>query len=189
MLQLKNLLFPLRSFLRPAWEVSLTQLIFFNFQASPANTSIQVAARFLNILVSNYAILCRGHKTDVLTILQAATHNTERGNHNFCLSQSHNTDTNPTSWEPAATAGFEPTTSSPGVQTLTSSCYHLLEDKSLNYKKNNIQLHQLNKDFQPPHAHTFLFHVAATISGLIRSNLDIDLHEKGMTLVEGRPII
>ena len=50
-----------------------------------------------------------------LTILRAATHETELGNHDFCLSRSHYTDTDPTCRERAATAGIEPGTSSPGV--------------------------------------------------------------------------
>ena len=36
----------------------------------------------------------------------------ERGDHDFCLSQSHYTDTDPTSRKRAATAGIEPRTSS-----------------------------------------------------------------------------
>ena len=41
-----------------------------------------------------------------LTILVAATHQTELRDHDFCLSRSHDTDTDPTGWEPAATAGI-----------------------------------------------------------------------------------
>ena len=52
---------------------------------------------FLNVLV-NYKVVTRtGPKTDRLTILRAATHETELGDHDFCLSQSHYTDTDPTS--------------------------------------------------------------------------------------------
>ena len=47
--------------------------------------------------------------------LCAATHKTERGDHDFCLSRTHYTDTDSTSRERAATAGIEPRTSSPGV--------------------------------------------------------------------------
>ena len=43
-----------------------------------------------------------------LTILLAATHKTERGDHDFYLSRSHYTDTDPTSRERAATAGIGP---------------------------------------------------------------------------------
>ena len=50
-----------------------------------------------------------------LTNLSAATHVTKRGDHDFCLSRSHYTDTDPTSRERAATAAIEPRTSSPGV--------------------------------------------------------------------------
>ena len=38
-----------------------------------------------------------GHKTERLTILHAATHETERGDHDLCLSRSHYTDTDRTS--------------------------------------------------------------------------------------------
>ena len=57
--------------------------------------------------------------TEGLTILRAATHETELGDHDFCLSRSHYTDTDPTSRERAATAGIEPGTSSPGVARST----------------------------------------------------------------------
>ena len=53
--------------------------------------------------------------TERLTILRAVTHKTELGDHDFCLSRLHYTDTDPTSREWAATAGIEPGTSSPGV--------------------------------------------------------------------------
>ena len=52
-------------------------------------------------------------------ILRAAKHETERADHDFCLSQSHYTDTDSTSRERAATAGIEPRTSSPGVARST----------------------------------------------------------------------
>ena len=55
-----------------------------------------------------------------LTILRAATHETELGDHDFCLSRSHYTDTDPTCREWAATAGIEPGTSSPGVARSTA---------------------------------------------------------------------
>ena len=50
-----------------------------------------------------------------LTSLRDATHETERGDHDFCLSQSHYTNTDPNSEERAATAGIAPRTSSPEV--------------------------------------------------------------------------
>ena len=56
-----------------------------------------------------------GLKTECLTILRAATHETELGDHDFCLSRSHYTDTDPTSRERTAIAGIETGTSSPGV--------------------------------------------------------------------------
>ena len=62
---------------------------------------------FLNVLV-NYSVISRtAPKTELLTILCAATHETELGDHDFCLSPSHYTDTDPTSRERAATAGIE----------------------------------------------------------------------------------
>ena len=54
-------------------------------------------------------------KTERLIILRAATHETELGDHDFCLSRSDYTDTDRISRERAATAGIEPGTSSPGV--------------------------------------------------------------------------
>ena len=52
-------------------------------------------------------------------ILRAATRETELGDHDFCLSQSHYTDTDPTCRERAARAGIEPGTSSPRVARST----------------------------------------------------------------------
>ena len=63
-----------------------------------------------------------GPMTERLTILRAATHETELGGHDLCLSRSHQndyTDTDPTSRERAATTGIEPGTSSPGVACCT----------------------------------------------------------------------
>ena len=75
---------------------------------------------FLNVLV-NYQVISRtGPKTERLTILHAATHEAELGDHDFCLSRSHYTDTDPTSREWAATAGIKPGTSSPGVVRFTA---------------------------------------------------------------------
>ena len=74
---------------------------------------------FLNVLVNNWAISQTGPKTEHLTILLAATHETERGDHDFCLSRSHYTDTDPTSKERAATAEIKSETSSPGVARST----------------------------------------------------------------------
>ena len=51
-----------------------------------------------------------GPKTERLTISRAATHETELGDHDFYLSRSHYTDTDPTSRERAASAGIEPGT-------------------------------------------------------------------------------
>ena len=41
---------------------------------------------FLNVLVNKQAISRTGPKTELLTILRAATHETELGDHDFCLS-------------------------------------------------------------------------------------------------------
>ena len=62
----------------------------------------------------------RAPRQERLTILRAATHETELGDHDFCLSRSHYTDTDPTCRERAATAGTEPGTSSPGVARSTA---------------------------------------------------------------------
>ena len=56
-----------------------------------------------------------GPKTERLTILRAAKHEIELGDHDFYLSWSHYTDTDPTSRERAAKAEIELGTSSPGV--------------------------------------------------------------------------
>ena len=70
---------------------------------------------FLNVLINYKAISQTDPKTERLTILRAATHETELGDHDFCLSPSHYTDTDPTSREREATAGIERRNSSPGV--------------------------------------------------------------------------
>ena len=76
---------------------------------------------FLNVIVNNKAISQMGPKTERLAILNAATHETELGDHDFCLSRSryYYTDTDLTSRERAATAGIELGTSSPGVSRST----------------------------------------------------------------------
>ena len=66
----------------------------------------------------------RAPRQERLTILRAATHETELGDHDFCLSRSHYTDTDPTCRERAATAGIEPGTSSPGVARSTAELPH-----------------------------------------------------------------
>ena len=74
---------------------------------------------FLNVLVNYWVISRTGPKTERLTIVRAATHETELGDHDFSLSRSHHTDTDPTSRERAATVVFEPGTYSPGVARST----------------------------------------------------------------------
>ena len=61
---------------------------------------------FCNVLVNNYAISRTGSET-------------ERGDHDLCLSWSHYIDNDPISRAQAATAGIEPRTSSPGVTHFT----------------------------------------------------------------------
>ena len=57
------------------------------------NLFVSLFGWFLNVLV-NYKVISRtGPKTERLTILRAATHETELGDHDLCLSPSHYTDT------------------------------------------------------------------------------------------------
>ena len=56
----------------------------------------------------------------MVVFLFAATHETELGDPDFCLSRSHYTDTDPTCRERAATTGIEPGTSSPRVARSTA---------------------------------------------------------------------
>ena len=86
-----------------------------------------------------------GPKTERLTILRAATHETELGDHDFCLSRSHYTDTDPTSREQVATAGIEPRTSSPGVARSTvPPLLQANNDKDLNHVY--LAVHNLSKN-------------------------------------------
>ena len=75
---------------------------------------------FLTSSSTTRLYLGRAPRQERLTILRAATHETELGDHDFCLSRSHYTDTDPTCRERAATAGIEPGTSSPGVARSTA---------------------------------------------------------------------
>ena len=52
-----------------------------------------------------------GFQDGRMTILRAVTHEEERGDHDFCLSRSYYTDTDPTSRERVAKEGIEPRTS------------------------------------------------------------------------------
>ena len=61
----------------------------------------------------------RARRQSVWQFLRTATRETELGGHDFCLSRSHYTDTDPTSRERATTAGIEPGTSSSGVARST----------------------------------------------------------------------
>ena len=79
-----------------------------------------IAIRYC-LFVCLFGFLTSSLSTRRLTILRAATHETELGDHDFYLSWSHytDTDTDPTSRERAATAGIEPGTPSPGVARST----------------------------------------------------------------------
>ena len=77
----------------------------------------------------------RAPRQERLTILRAATHETELGDHDFCLSRSHYTVTDPTCRERAATAGIEPGTSSPGVARSTVELPRPPQDK---HKQKNL---------------------------------------------------
>ena len=84
------------------------------------NSMVQICSLFGFLTSSSTTRLYRtGPKIERLTILRVATHETELGDHDFCLSRPHYTDTDPTSGERAATAGNEPGTSSPGVARST----------------------------------------------------------------------
>ena len=90
----------------------------------------QLALGFMAIFVCLFGFLTsssttrlyrgRAPRQERLTILRAATHETELGDHDFCLNRSHYTDTDPTCREREATAGIEPGTSSPGVARSTA---------------------------------------------------------------------
>ena len=78
---------------------------------------------FLNFLIRRKQlgyIADRSQDWEHLTILRAASHEKEQGDHDFCPSRSHYTDNDPTSMEQAATAGIKRTTSSPGVARSTN---------------------------------------------------------------------
>ena len=77
---------------------------------------------FLNSSSTTRSRLYRGRVPRLTSDnLRAATHETERGDHDFCLRWSYYTDTDPSSRERAATAGIEPKTSSPGAARSTDS--------------------------------------------------------------------
>ena len=64
--------------------------------------------------------LNRGRAPRLTSDNDKCCHNkTEWGDHDFCFSRSHYTDTDPTSRERATAAGIEPGTSSPGVARST----------------------------------------------------------------------
>ena len=93
---------------------------------------------FLNVRVNYYVISRTGPKTERLTILRAATYETEPGDHGFCLSRSHYTDTDPTSRERAATAGIEHGTSSLVVVIIMIITKKKKYDDHKNINNNNV---------------------------------------------------
>ena len=92
------------------------------FKCNVTAGSRSVVCLFGFLTSSSTTRLYRGRapRQERLTILRAATHETELGDHDFCLSRSHYTDTDPTCRERAATAGIERGTSSPGVARSTA---------------------------------------------------------------------
>ena len=81
--------------------------VYFRF-SDPVYKRLFFLVWFLNILINYKGISRKGPKTEL-------------GDHDFCLSRSHYTDTDPTSRERAATPGIEPGTSSPGLGRI--KCY------------------------------------------------------------------
>ena len=65
------------------------------YTSSSMRIEICLFGWFLNVLVINKAVSRTGPKTEHLTILCDATHETELGDHDSCLSRSHHTDTDP----------------------------------------------------------------------------------------------
>ena len=89
----------------------------------PISSTIYMLGWLVGFLTSSSTTrLYRGRapRQERLTILRAATHEIELGDHDFCLSRSHYTVTDPTSRGRAATAGIEPGSSSPGVARSTA---------------------------------------------------------------------
>ena len=85
------------------------------------STTWRVEVRLVGFLTSSSTTkLYRGRVPRLSSDnFRAATHETEWRDHDFCLSRSHYTDTDPTSRERAATAAIEPRTSSPGTARST----------------------------------------------------------------------
>ena len=91
---------------------------------------------FLNVLVNYKDISRTCPKTERLTILRAAIHETELGDHVFCLSRSHYTDTDPTSREWAATAGIVPR----DLLTRSRALYRLSYRAPCGGRKKNLRI-------------------------------------------------
>ena len=90
-------------------------------------SNIETSIAWFGWLVGFFTSSLTGPKTE-----RAATHETGLGDHDFCLSRSHYTDTGPTSRERAATEGIKPRTSSPGVARSTNWATANIITKMLN---------------------------------------------------------
>ena len=84
-------------------------LLYINLKNCLAKADRRFVCLFGFLTSSSTTRLYRGRapRQERLTILRAATHETELGDHDFCLSRSHYTDTDPTCRERAATAGAD----------------------------------------------------------------------------------
>ena len=104
------------------WECTASHLVIYQYPFCNINLTCLFVWLVGFLTSSSTTRLYRGRapRQERLTILRAATHETELGDHDFCLSRSHYTDTDPTCRERAATAGIEPGTSSPGVARSTA---------------------------------------------------------------------
>ena len=98
-----------------------------------------------------------------LTILRAATHETELGDHGFCFSRSHYTDTDPTSRERAATAGIEPGSSSPGVARSTEQKSTVVYKKAMTGSHNEERTEKKNYNYT--HAYIQMYTFVANSNG------------------------
>ena len=84
---------------------------------------------------SHLSYIADGSQDWSLTILPAASQETERGDHDICLNRSHYTDTDRTNRERATTARIEPRTSSPGVARSTDLSLSTNWSSCRGYKK------------------------------------------------------
>ena len=125
-------------------EICLLWILTFNCVVNEVRHTRSLFVCLFGFLTSSSTTrLYRGRapRQERLTILRAATHETELGDHDFCLSRSHYTDTDPTCRERAATAGIEPGTSSPGVARSTAE---LPRPRTLGQRKIHFAKHYIN---------------------------------------------